>query len=100
MKRRTVLSGTACWLSAVGGGCLSRLTGGCPTPDLGDELPYEEHDAGQLLGLGREGAVLLAEAGDIDRLDDRWLTADERRRIDRTAFSRDAVLGVQVGSSS
>lgn len=99
MKRRTALRSVVWCLCISGAGCLSRITGGCPDPELENELSYEVHESAGLRSHW-EGATLLTDAEEIDRFDEEWMSDDDRQWIKETEFSQSVVLGVQVGSSS
>lgn len=99
MNRRSVLA-AGLSLFPIGGGCVSRITiaGSCPDPAIENELSYEEYDSGPLKDLW-DGAVLVTGIDEIDRFDE-WLLNDvDRQWIAETDFTRNVVLGVQVGSS-
>ena len=105
MNRRSLLAVAALSVPPLSGGCLSDLgttlsntSSGCQDPGLSNELPYEMRDAGELKDLW-DGAVLVTDLDDIDRLDERVLGAEDETWIRETDFSADVVVGVQVGSS-
>ncbi|RQG92715.1 hypothetical protein EA462_00320 [Natrarchaeobius halalkaliphilus] len=105
MRRRALLATAGTTTFA---GC--SLPTRCSRPSLrADHLEFESEELGSLSRwIGRETAILATRPAHIDRFEpperiasenDVELSADDRERLERTAFDESFAVGIVVGSS-
>ena len=94
------------WLALIGGsttvaltGCSSSLDQNCTTPQLRNELQYDQRTPTAIFADSTSGIRLITSSNEIGQFDSDSLGNDIERWVQETAFENNSVVGFQVGSA-
>lgn len=106
MKRRSVLSTTCSGVIFTTTGCMSSLNNGltseCPTPDIENEVSYENQlvEKAKHYERAEDLVLLLTDSEQVDDDIERTLDQDGYQFVSETDFNTESAIIIQVVTSS